>query len=149
MNLIPRKNKDIWWDPFDELDTWHKALNRIFDAPVASESWGPASGRIAVDVHETEDSLLVQADLPGFNKEDVKVFVQGNQLVIQAEKKLEEKEDKKGLIYSERFYGTVRRVIPLPSEVDSNKVKAAYKDGVLELKLSKREEAKPKQISLE
>ena len=106
-------------------------------------TWAPA-----VDIHETEDSYVVKADLPGMNKDDIKVDLRDNTLTISGEKKFEEKASKDNYIRMERAYGTFVRSFTLPPNVDAQKIQAKFKDGVLELTLPKKEDAKPKQISI-
>jgi len=102
-----------------------------------------------VDIHETKDSFLLMAELPGVKQEDVEVSVEGDTLTLKGERKRETevKEDQYHRI--ERSYGRFERSILLPSVVDPNRVKATYRDGVLEVQLPKKEEAKPKEIKVE
>jgi HSP20 family protein len=106
--------------------------------------WSPL-----VDIHETKDSFLLMAELPGVKQEDVEVSVEGDTLTLKGERKREAevKEDQYHRI--ERSYGRFERSILLPSVVDPNRVKATYRDGVLEVQLPKKEEAKPKAVKIE
>jgi HSP20 family protein len=107
-------------------------------------SWTPA-----VDVYDSKDDILVKADLPGLKKEDIEVTVEDNRLILKGEKKNGyEEESGKDFLKSERFYGSFYRALGLPVAVNAERVKAVYKDGVLELTLPKREEVKPKQIDI-
>ncbi len=99
--------------------------------------WGPA-----VDVQEAADKIVVKADLPGIDRKDVEVSVEGATLVIRGEKKEEARVEDRDYLRTERVHGSFARVLELPVEVDEAKVSAQYKDGVLEVTLPKREEVK-------
>lgn len=132
-------------NPFKELETLQDEMNRLFNFSFSSEGdWSPA-----IDIYDAKDHITVKADLPGMTKDDIEVTIQNNHLILKGEKKHEEKKEEKDFIREERFYGSFYRVLPLAGTVDPNNVKAAYKNGVLELTLPKKEEAKPKQISIE
>lgn len=98
---------------------------------------------------EEADRFVVKADLPGLEKDDVKVSVEDDVLLIQGEKKTEKETRKDDYYYSERTYGSFYRSIPLPASVTGDKVKASYKKGVLEVSLPKSEETKSKQVDIE
>lgn len=154
MNLIPRR-QETNRNPFTDLLDIQKEMNNLFNSfslsrwgdrehGLLESSWAPA-----IDVHDSKDHIVVKADLPGLKKEDIDVSVQEGTLVIRGEKKEEAERKEKGLIRTERFYGSFYRAVSLPTAVDDTKVKAAYKNGVLELTLPKKEEAKPKQIKID
>ena len=156
MNLTRRhRNGDLTsWDPFSMLETLQDEMNRLFGLsssrwPERSAGFLEGSWRPAIDVYDEKDNLIVKADIPGLTKDDIEVTVEGNILTVKGEKKHEDKIKEKDFVREERFYGAFHRAIALPTSVDSEKVKAAYKNGVLELTLPKKEEAKPKQISIE
>ena len=96
----------------------------------------------ALDVQENENEITVKAEIPGCNAEDVDISVHGNLLTISGEKKQEEEKEGKGYYYVERSYGSFRRDVNLPSEVDTSKIDASCKNGVLNIKLPKVEKAK-------
>ena len=106
-------------------------------------TWAPA-----VDIAENENEYEVRADLPGIPKKDINVSVDNGVLTLSGERKEERTEGKGANRRIKRYYGTFSRSFSLPGSVDTEKVKAAYKDGVLAVTLPKREEAKPKQISV-
>jgi len=152
MKLIRRKDN---YNPFSELEKLHSELNSLFDWSfgggfperqfgLLETGWAPA-----VDVYDAKDNLVVKADIPGLKKEDIDINIQNNTLVIKGEKKQEREEKEKDYVRTERFYGSFHRAITLPADVDAEKAKAEYKNGTLELILPKKEEAKPKQISVE
>jgi HSP20 family protein len=131
-------------------------MNRLFDdffggeregslVPLSGE-WGAFSPQ--VDVSEAEDEIVVSAELPGLDQEDIDVSLSNGTLLIRGEKR-EEKEEKGESYYrSERAYGAFRRDIPLPSAVDAEQVDAVFKKGVLTITLPKTEEAKAKKVTL-
>lgn len=124
-------------------------LNQIFEQPDFAMSDLLGGGWLpAVDVLDDKDKLTVKAELPGFKREDLDVSVHDNNLVISGERKSDE-EKKDGEFYrSERFYGKFHRSISLPSTVDTGKIQAKYRDGVLTVTLPKTEKAKAKQIDV-
>lgn len=139
------------WRPFRDFLTIQDEMNRLFDdffgRPVArtdwEEAWSPC-----IDVSETKDNVVVNAEIPGMSKEDVKVTVQDNILTLSGEKK-QEKEEKNGNYHRiERSYGSFRRSFTLPTAVLTDKVKATYKDGILRITLPKTEEVKAKEIQI-
>lgn len=105
------------------------------------EGWGPA-----VNLYDDKDSLTIQAELPGMKKDDIQINLQDGFLSISGERKQEQKFENAETYRSERFLGRFHRTISLPSEVDAEKIKASYNDGVLTVTLPKSEKAKPKQI---
>jgi HSP20 family protein len=117
-------------------------MNRLFgrlweDWPVVtgSDGWMPS-----VDVYEKDGNLVVEAELPGMKKEDVHVAVTQDSVTIEGKRTEEKKEERKGYYYRERRAGQYYRKISLPAKVDEEKVKAAFKDGILTITLPQREE---------
>jgi HSP20 family protein len=102
----------------------------------------------AVDVFEKEDKFVVKAELPGMKEEDIHVSVVGDTLSIKGEKKTETEVKEEDYYRSERSYGSFYRSIPLPSNVDADKIKASFEDGVLEVALPKSAKVKPKKIAV-
>lgn len=135
---LERFMDDMWRRPFPSLfgrDRW---------LPVR-----PLSIRMpSLDLYEEKDSVVVKAELPGMKKEDVEVNLAGENLTIKGEKK-EDKEVKEDDYYRrERSYGSFLRTVALPCEVKSDEIKASFKDGVLEIRMPKTEEAKKKSIAV-
>lgn len=154
MAIIPWSNRKDVWRPLSEVENLQDEMNRFFDLslgrwPARSSGlmegvWSPS-----VDVFESKDDIMVKADIPGMKKQDIDISVHRDILTIKGEKK-EEKEIKEGgNVKTERFSGSFNRVLSLPSEVDAAKVKASYKDGVLEVILPRKEESKPRQIKVD
>lgn len=153
MALIPWRPRDLWWNPQNDLDNIQRQMGNLFnfsllrypeqDTGLLEGMWNPA-----MDVYDSKDNIIVKVDVPGMKKEDIDVSVHGKTLVIKGEKKQEREVKEKDYIRTERFYGSFNRAATLPAAVDANKVQAAYKNGVLELVLPKKEEAKPKQLKV-
>jgi HSP20 family protein len=125
-------------------------LNRLFNDFFGRTSqdqnlttWAPA-----VDIYEGEHELVVKADLPDIKPEELDVRVENNILTIRGERKFEKKVDEKNYLRVERAYGSFARSFSLANTVNTEAIKADYKDGVLTLSIPKREEAKPKQIKV-
>jgi HSP20 family protein len=136
--------------PFRGATTLQEQINRVFGDVVAragEESnltpWAPA-----VDIYETENELVVKADLPDVNPQDLDIRVEGNILTIRGERKFENKVNEENYLRVERAYGSFSRSFSLANSVKSDAIKADYQNGVLTLSLPKREEAKPKQIKV-
>ena len=119
------------------------ALNRLFDV-TAEGFWAPL-----LDVEESRDEVIVRAELPGLKKEGIKLQVEGDLLVLSGERKAESENKEKIVHRLERVYGQFQRAVQLPSEVDGSRAAAAYEAGVLTIRLPKREEVKPKEITVE
>ena len=122
-----------------------RLFNELFDRSQESNltSWAPA-----VDIFENEHELVVKADLPDVKPEELDIRVENNILTIRGERKFEKKVDEKNYLRLERSYGSFARSFALANTVNSEAIKADYKDGVLTLTIPKREEAKPKQIKV-
>ena len=142
------------WNPLNELEDLMNRYNRIFGLTRAGDrevsdlfsrsDWAPA-----VDIKETDDTYLIEAELPGLSKEDVKVTVDDGVLTIQGERKQEEESSDKKIHRVERFYGSFMRRFSLPDNVDEGSVKARFKDGVLTLSVKKAEPKEPKAIEVQ
>jgi HSP20 family protein len=150
----------IRWNQSHELDRWpsdffgiQREINRVFDNFVrggmqADESFATSYWTPAVDIVEQENEYLVKMELPGVNKDEVKISLESNILTIKGEKKQEKEEKSKNLHRIERSYGSFQRSFTLPTTVKSDKIDAVFKDGVLSVSLPKAEEMKPKQIEV-
>ena len=106
--------------------------------------WAPL-----VDIYETKDDLFVNLELPGVREKDVHVSITGDMLTVKGERRFESDVKDEGYYRLERVYGKFERSIPLPIPVQAEKVKATYRDGVLEIRLPKVEEVKPKEIKID
>ncbi|HEY1424559.1 MAG TPA: Hsp20/alpha crystallin family protein [Candidatus Acidoferrum sp.] len=137
------------WEPFrgSSQDTQLNQLFNNFFGRAAEDqnltAWAPA-----VDIYEGEHELVVKADLPDVKPEELDIRVENNILTIRGERKFEKKTDEKNYLRVERAYGSFARSFSLANTVNTEAIKADYKDGVLTLSIPKREEAKPKQIKV-
>ena len=125
-----------FFDPFEELRRLQERMNRLFEE---FERVRFPEFRLSapIDVIDEGDRVRVVADLPGFNKEDIQVYIEDGDLVIKAERKEEEKEEGKDYLRQERRFGSVYRRITLPSDLDLEGIKAKYINGVLEITIPK------------
>ncbi len=140
----------VKWDPWREMEDLFNRYSR-FSGPSASggeETMTPAEWAPRADIMENENHFLITLEAPGIRKEDVKVSVEKGVLYISGERKQEKEEKGKKYHRTERFYGTFSRTFTLPDTVDSEKIKASFKDGLLHLELPKTPKAKPKEIEI-
>ena len=141
-------------DNWSDFGTLQDRINRMFDDTFRSltvsdsENMETGNWTPTVDVVENNDNFLVKADIPGVKKNDLKVDVKDGTLTIKGEKKQEEKVEKDNYIRVERSYGNFVRNFTLPANVDASKINAKFTDGVLEITIPKKEEAKPKEIKI-
>jgi HSP20 family protein len=138
------------FQPFRGVSTLQDQIHRLFDGafdPASDEAnltpWAPA-----VDIFETEQNLVVKADLPDLKPEELDIRVENNILTIRGERKFEKKVDETNYLRVERSYGSFSRSFSLSNTVNTESIQADYKNGVLTLSIPKREEAKPKQIKV-
>ncbi|MBP1777645.1 MAG: Heat shock protein Hsp20 [candidate division NC10 bacterium] len=145
----PRFTSLSAWNPFEEL----AGFRRLFDEPLAgfpqdglltAGEWKPL-----MDVVETKDGITLKVEVPGMKQEDINISLEDNTLTVKGERKHESEVNDEGYTRFERSYGTFQRSVALPPTVDAERVKATYKDGVLEIQLPKKEEARPKAIKVE
>ena len=141
----------IRWSPFRDMTILQNQMNRLFEDalhtwPTESDStsvWSPTA-----DIYETDNDLILQADLPGIDPKQIDVRVENNMLTIRGERCFEPKVKQENFHRVERSYGTFSRSFTLNTAVDSEKVQANYKNGVLSITLPKAEQAKPKRIQI-
>jgi HSP20 family protein len=145
----------IRWEPFRDLVSLQGRMNRLFDESYrgvgragAEEDWAQGAWSPAVDIYEKDGNIVLKAELPGIEPKDVDVRVENNILTLKGERRFEEEVQKESYQRVERAYGAFTRSFTLPTVVDTEKIKAEFKDGVLRMTLPKKEEAKPKQISI-
>lgn len=150
MTLMRWKPQQDLWDPFGSLTEIQNEMNRLFDTSLHRFGGATLAGAFApaLDVREQGDNLIINAELPGMTKDDVTVTLQDNLLTIRGEKKHETDEKTEGYHHQERIYGAFSRTIELPVAVDTRKIDAAFKNGVLTISLPRSEEAKPRQIEV-
>ena len=145
--------------PFTDLARWERDMERVFDdlwgrrmRPWWPERWSmPAVLEISpptLDFFEDKDDIVVKAELPGMDKDNIEVNLTEHTLTIKGEKKKEEEVKEENFYKSERSYGSFVRTLELPTDVHSDKVKASFKNGVLEVRLPKTEQAKAKETKV-
>lgn len=144
----------VRWQPFRDLLATEREFDRLFreafsplfgkrEGELSTRAWAPA-----VDIFETENSIVLKAELPGVDPKDVEVRVEDNTLYLKGERKFEKETKEENYHRIERSYGSFARSFVLPNSMDAEKVAAEYQDGLLTLTLPKREEAKPKTIKI-
>lgn len=142
--------KIVRWDPFNGLVPLRNAMGRMaeqgFRPPVPFGLW--ADGMMAVDVYETETSVVVKTAIPGVKAEDIQVSVTGDTLTIKAEIKEDQQVKRESYLRQERRYGACCRSVTLPDGLQADKAEAEYAEGVLTLTFPKAEEVKPKSIKV-
>jgi len=159
MSLIRYQDPELAaWTPFDRLSSLREEMNRLLDGSLAAfgtfgtrgaRDFGLFSGWTPpVDVSQDKEHVYIKAELPGLKREDIDISLQNGMLTISGERK-EESEVREGETFrSERVFGRFHRTVSLPTQVDADRVSAAYKDGILTVTLPKAEEAKAKQIQV-
>ena len=143
----------IRWEPVRELNTLQSEMNRLFntlfDAPASGDGghtlrrWIPA-----MDLVETDEDFVLRADLPGLSEGDVNIELEDNVLTVSGERKAEHEENKEGYYRVERASGTFSRSLTLPEGVNPEAVKASFENGVLEVRVPKPEERKPRKVAI-
>jgi HSP20 family protein len=142
-------------DPFRDLGDIQSEVNRLFDnffGRPTQQQGGTGMERVwapAVDMHETKDDLVLTMEVPGVRDKDVAVSITGDLLSIKGERRFEHDVKEQQLLHVERAYGKFERLVQLPIPVQADKVKASYRDGILEVRLPKTEEIKPKEIKVD
>lgn len=143
----------VRWDPFRELVSLQNSINRLFDdnfrnfKPEGSnltQSWS-----FPVDIKDTPEAVVICAEIPGMGKEDISLSYDNNVLTIRGERRNDLKEEGTNYIKVERRYGSFSRSFSLDVPVEDEKIKACYRDGILEVTLPKKEQAKTRQIEIE
>jgi HSP20 family protein len=125
-------------------------VNRLFESsfPGRSDNSALTAWAPAVDIYETENELVLKADLPDINEKDLDVRIENNMLTIRGERKFEQKVKEENYLRIERTYGSFSRSFSLPNTVSTEGIKAEYKNGVLTVEMAKRAESKPKQVKV-
>jgi HSP20 family protein len=143
----------VRWEPTRELDSLQSEMNRLFEGffgttgragdGVRSRRWIPA-----MDLVETDDHLVLRADLPGMNEDDIDIEVKDNVLTVSGERKAEQEEKEEGYYRVERAFGSFSRSLTLPQGVSADQVSANFDNGVLEVRIPKPEERKPQRVQI-
>jgi len=132
------------WDPFADLNRIQREFEKSYFGPRAR----PADFAPPVDVYEDKDSLALRAELSGVKREDIEVSIDSNVLTLKGERKLEQEEEGRRYHRVERTYGSFVRQFQLPSNIDPASIDAKFSDGVLTIRLHKKEELKPRKIDV-
>jgi len=155
LETIKRRTMDmaiVRYNPFRELRTMQEQMNRLLDLAWNREGgeelkegvWQPS-----VDIYEDEESVVIKAEVPDIDQKDIEVRIEDNTLILKGERKLDQSIRKENYHRVERYYGPFQRSFSLPPTIDQEKIKANCERGVLTIILPKREEKKPKQITVE
>jgi HSP20 family protein len=143
----------VRFEPFSNLMTAQREFDRFFkeafnpyygEGELSTRTWAPP-----VDIYETENDIVLKAELPGVDPKDVEVKVEDNTLYMKGERKFEKEVKNESYHRVERSYGSFARSFSLPNSISTDKVKAEFKDGLLTLTLPKREEAKPRTVKID
>ncbi len=143
----------VRWNPLSEMASMRDRFNRLFDDslfPVGrgEESLGLSAWNPSVDIYEDDDSIVIKAEIPGVDRDNVQVDLKGRVLTLKGERKNDSEVKEDRFYRREMSYGRFERAFTLPAEVDADKIKADFKDGVLKVQVPKPEEQKPKQITV-
>ena len=143
----------VRWTPWREMETFNNHFNRFFDESFLSNRWltdksGGSDWNPRVDVYEKEDAIILKAELPGMNKKDIDIDIEDRVLTLRGERSLDDEVTDESYYRRERVYGKFHRAFRLPADVEPEKIKADFKDGILNVNIPKPEEKKPKKISV-
>lgn len=144
------------WDPFNELTSLRDRFDQLMNqqpffrgfGPFAEQSLTAAKFIPPVNIYEDEQTINIEAEVPGIQEKDLDISLENNVLTISGERKMEDEDKRENFHRIERSYGRFTRSFTLPPTVDTENVNAEFNNGVLKIKLNKREEAKPKQIKI-
>jgi HSP20 family protein len=144
----------VRWEPVRELTSLQNEMNRLFttffDAPTSGNGEGAARRWIpAMDLVETDDHFVLKADLPGLDEGDFNLEVEDNVLTVSGERRAEHEDKREGYVRVERAYGSFRRSLTLPEGIDPEGVTASFDKGVLEVRIPKPEERKPRRVAIQ
>ncbi len=140
----------VRWQPFQEIDTLQRQMNRLFDElmPITREARDGIAFVPSAEMEETADAIHLKLEIPGMDAKDLNIEVSADAVSISGERKSETKSEEKGVTRTEFRYGQFQRVIPLSVRIQNDKVEAEYKDGILKLTLPKAEEEKSKVVKV-
>ena len=143
----------VRWSPWREMSTLQNRVNRLFDNStfhtglmnddISTGMWNPV-----VDLFEKDDRYVIKAEIPGVDKKDVKIDLKDRVLTLSGERSYDNEVKEENYYRRERSYGKFQRAFTLPADVDSDKIKAEFNEGVLQIEVPKPEEKKPKQVTI-
>lgn len=139
-------------DPLRELVSLREAMNQLFEDSIVRPGAGGmvprVAGRLAVDMYETDEAIVVKSALPGVDPSDIDISIQGDTLTIKGETKMQEEVKEANYVCREHYYGSFSRSLSIPVSIKSDAAEAAFEDGILTLTLPKADELKPKAIKV-
>ena len=143
----------VRWEPIRELSSLQSDMNRFFDAMFQAPAGGGQAAQLrrwtpAMDLAETEDAFVLRADLPGVSEEDVSIELEDTVLTVSGERKSDHENKGEGYYRVERAFGAFSRSLTLPKGVDAEAIAAQFTDGVLEVRIPKPEQRKPRRIAI-
>jgi HSP20 family protein len=142
----------VRWEPLRELSSLQTEMNRLFntafDTPGTGGNGGARRWTPAMDLVETDEHFVLRADLPGMTEADVSIELEDNVLTVSGERKAEHEEKREGFYRVERAFGTFSRALTLPRGIDPEAVNASFSNGVLEVRVPKPEQRKPRKITI-
>ncbi len=142
----------IRWDPFRDLATLRERMNRLFEEAYTSRgekkdmvasTWNPS-----VDIYETENELVLKAELPGVDEDDIEIKIEDSTLTLKGDRKFEKETKEENYHRIERSYGSFYRSFTLPRNIDQDKIKAESETGILKITMPKKAELKPKKVKI-
>lgn len=143
----------VRFDPFEDMVRLQREVNRLFEdnsrsgnrssSELAVRNWAPA-----VDIVEDENEIVLKAELPGLKQEDIDIEMHGDTLTIKGERRFEDTDKRDNYVRMERSYGAFQRAFTVGVPVDSDKINAKFRDGLLEVRLPKSEATKPKKVQV-
>ncbi len=141
------------WDPFRDIMTLRDRMNRLFEdlmstpkleeSEIIQSTWSPA-----VDIYETENELVLTAELPGIDEKDVEIKIEDNTLTLKGERKFEKETREENYHRIERAYGSFYRSFSLPNYIDQDKISAEFENGLLKIHMPKKPEGKPRKVKI-
>jgi HSP20 family protein len=142
----------IRWDPFRDMVTLRDKMNRLFEdayahrgeeKEITASAWAPS-----VDIYESENELILTAEVPGIDEKDVEIKIEDNTLTLKGERKFEKETKEENFHRIERSYGSFYRAFTLPTYVDTDRISAEHENGVLKITMPKRQELKPRTVKI-
>lgn len=142
----------IRWDPVRDMVTLREKMNRLFEdvftgqsegKELAASTWAPA-----VDIFETENDLVITAEVPGIDEKDIEIKIEDNTLILKGARKFEKETKEENYHRIERSYGSFYRAFTLPNSIDPEKIQAEHENGVLKITMPKRTELKPRKVKI-
>ncbi|KPK78757.1 MAG: molecular chaperone [candidate division Zixibacteria bacterium SM23_73] len=142
----------IRWDPFRDLMTLREKMNRLFEEAfitrgeekeLFSGTWTPS-----IDIYETEHALILSAEVPGIEENDIEIKIEDNTLTLHGERKFNKETKEENYHRIERAYGSFHRSFTLPNYIDQDKIKAEHENGILKITMPKKKELKPRKVNV-